>query len=103
MWRNHLKITLRNLAKNKAFNFINISGLAIGLASSIFIILYIVNEVSYDRFNAQGKQMYRLYIDGKMAGEELKGAWNSPPVGPTFYEEFLRSLSFAGLILLTMT
>lgn len=94
MWKNHLKITLRNLAKNKAFNFINISGLAIGLASSIFIILYIVNEVSYDRFHERGKNIYRTYIDGKMAGEELKGAWNSPAVGPTFYEELPQIIDF---------
>ncbi len=94
MWKNHLKVSLRNLAKNKTFNFINISGLAIGLASSIFIILYIVNEVNYDRFNEHGKHMYRTYIDGKMSGEILKGAWNSPAVGPTMYEEIPEIIKF---------
>ncbi len=97
MWKNHLKVTLRNLAKNKAFNFINISGLAIGLASSIFIILYIVNEVNYDRFHDNGDNMYRLYIDGRIAGEELKGAWNSPIFGPTFYEEIPEIVKFCRL------
>jgi len=87
MWRNFVKVALRNLRRNKAFNLINIAGLAIGLASSIFIILYIVNEVRYDRFHEQGSQMYRLYLDGKIAGQELKGAWNSPAFGPTFYDE----------------
>ena len=87
MWKNHLRVALRNLAKNKAFNFINIAGLAIGLASSIFIILYIVNEVGYDRFNENGKNMYRLYLDGKIADEELIGAWTSAIFGPTFYAE----------------
>ncbi len=87
MWKNFFKVALRNLRRNKAFNLINISGLAIGLASSIFIILYIVNEVNYDRFHAQGKQMYRLYLDGKIAGEELRGAWNSAAFGPTFHAE----------------
>lgn len=87
MWKNHIKITLRNLARNKVFNIINISGLAIGLASSVFIILYIINEVSYDRFHDNAKQMYRMYLDGKMAGQRIKGAWNSPIFGPTFYEE----------------
>lgn len=94
MWKNHFKVALRNLRKNKAFNLINISGLAIGLASSIFIILYIVNELSYDRFNENGKNIYRTYIDGKMAGEVLKGAWNSPAVGPTFYEELPEIVNF---------
>ena len=87
MWKNFFIVAIRNLRRNKAFNLINISGLAIGLASSIFIILYIVNEVNYDRFHVQGKQMYRLYLDGKIAGEELKGAWNSAVFGPTFYAE----------------
>ncbi|MFO8076579.1 MAG: DUF2905 domain-containing protein, partial [Egibacteraceae bacterium] len=81
MWRNYIKVTIRNLSRNKAFNLINISGLAIGLASSVFIILYIVHQLNFDRFHENGQQMYRLYIDGKMAGEELRGAWNSPVFG----------------------
>ncbi len=87
MWRNFIRVTLRNLNKNKAFNVINISGLAIGLASAIFIILYIMSETSYDRFNDRAEDIYRLYIKGKMAGEEFTGAWNAPIAGPTFYEE----------------
>ncbi|MEX0987594.1 MAG: FtsX-like permease family protein [Bacteroidales bacterium] len=94
MWRNYIKITLRNLSRNKAFNLINIAGLAIGLASSIFIIVYIVNQVNYDRFHENGRQIYRLYIDGKMAGQEVKGAWNSPVYGPTFYEEIPEITNF---------
>jgi len=87
MWKNYVRVTLRSLNKNKAFNAINIAGLAIGLASAIFIILYIISEISYDRFNERAADIYRLYIDGKMAGEEFQGAWNSPVFGPTFNEE----------------
>ena len=87
MWRNFIRVTLRSINKNKAFNVINISGLAIGLASAVFIILYIISETSYDRFNERRSDIYRLYIDGKMAGEEFKGAWNSPIMGPTLCEE----------------
>ncbi len=87
MWRNFFRVTLRSLNKNKAFNAINIAGLAIGLASAIFIILYILSEASYDKFNERGADIYRLYIEGKMAGEEFTGAWNAPIAGPTFYEE----------------
>jgi len=87
MWKNFLRVTLRSLSKNKAFNAINISGLAIGLASAIFIILYIRNETSFDRFHEHGGEIYRLYIEGKMAGEEFKGAWGNPNYGPAFYEE----------------
>jgi putative ABC transport system permease protein len=87
MWRNFIRVTIRSISKNKAFNAINIAGLAIGLASAIFIILYIISETSYDRFQERSADIYRLYIDGKMAGQEMKGAWNSPVMGPTFYEE----------------
>ena len=87
MWKNFVRVTLRSLSKNKAFNAINIAGLAIGLASAIFIILYIISETSYDKFNKRSADIYRLYVDGKMTGEEFKGAWNSPVTGPTLYEE----------------
>ncbi len=87
MWKNFLRVTIRSISKNKAFNVINISGLAIGLASAIFIILYIITETSYDRFHKRSADIYRLYLDGKMAGEQFKGAWNSPIFGPTFHEE----------------
>ncbi len=66
---------------------INIAGLAIGLASAVFIILYIVGETRYDRFHERSADIYRLYLHGKLAGEEFKGAWNSPIFGPTFHEE----------------
>ncbi|MEA3461804.1 MAG: FtsX-like permease family protein, partial [Bacteroidota bacterium] len=87
MWKNFIRVTVRSLSKNKAFNAINIAGLAIGLASAIFIILYIISETSYDRFNERSADIYRLYLEGKMAGEEFTGAWVSPIVAPTFKEE----------------
>jgi putative ABC transport system permease protein len=87
MWKNFIRVTVRSISKNKAFNVINIAGLAIGLASAIFIILYIISETSYDRFHERSADIYRLYLKGKMAGEEFTGAWNSPIFGPTFHEE----------------
>ncbi|MEZ5072140.1 MAG: ABC transporter permease [Bacteroidales bacterium] len=87
MWKNFIRVTLRNLTRNRAFNAINIAGLTIGLASAIFIILYIVSELGYDRFYNRSEDIYRLYIRGKMAGEEFTGAWNSPVSGPTFAQE----------------
>ncbi len=49
MFRNYLKIAFRNLWRTKGFSFINITGLAIGMASAILILLWIQNEMSYDR------------------------------------------------------
>ena len=87
MWKNFIRVTVRSISKNKAFNAINIAGLAIGLASAIFIILYIISETSYDKFNERSADIYRLYLEGKMAGEEFTGAWVSPIVGTAFHEE----------------
>jgi len=87
MWRNFIRVTIRSITRNKAFSTINIAGLAIGLASAIFIILYIFNELSYDRFHKRSEDIYRIYLDAKMAGSEFKGAWNAPIYGPVFYEE----------------
>ncbi len=87
MWKNFFRVTLRSISKNRTFNAINIAGLAIGLASAIFIILYIISETSYDRFHKRSGDIHRLYLDGKIAGQEVKGAWNSPAFGPGFLEE----------------
>jgi putative ABC transport system permease protein len=61
MIRNYIKIALRNLHKNRGYSFINISGLAIGLASSILILLWVVDEYSFDKFHANYKSIYKLY------------------------------------------
>ena len=74
MWRNFLTVALRNISKNKIFTLINISGLAIGLASSILILLFILKEVSFDRFYENNKRIYRLYIDGVMGEQAFRGA-----------------------------
>jgi putative ABC transport system permease protein len=53
MWKNFFRVTLRSLSKNRVFNMINIAGLAIGLASAVFIILYIISETSYYKFHVR--------------------------------------------------
>src|SRR5688572_6036600 len=60
MFRNYLKIGVRNLIKNKVYTLINISGLAIGLSCFILIALYIKNETSYDRFYPNADNTYRI-------------------------------------------
>lgn len=60
MLRNYLKISLRNLFRQKAFSFINISGLAIGMACSIIILLWVQHELSYDRFHRNADNLYRI-------------------------------------------
>jgi predicted permease len=60
MFKNYIKVAWRNLLRHKAFSSINIVGLAIGLTCSIFILLWVQHELSYDRFNNDASRMYRL-------------------------------------------
>ncbi|MBC7922952.1 MAG: ABC transporter permease, partial [Ferruginibacter sp.] len=88
MLTNYLRIALRNLLRNKAFSVINLSGLAIGMASAILILLWIQNEVSHDRFHAKGDRIYTLNNRDRFNGELW--AWNSTPkiLAPTIKENF---------------
>jgi len=60
MFKNYLKIALRSILRHKAYSFINIAGLAIGMASSILILLWVQNELSYDRWHKHAGQIYRI-------------------------------------------
>lgn len=71
MIKNYLTVAWRNLKKNKVYSFLNITGLAIGLASFLLIALYIMDEVSYDRYNANADRIYRINSDIKLGGGEL--------------------------------
>ena len=88
MFKNYLKIAFRNLIKHKAFSFINISGLAIGMASCVLILLYIADELSYDRFHEKTGRIYRVNLSGNWAGEELRGSGTPPPLAAALVNEF---------------
>ena len=60
MLKNYFKIAFRNIVRHKAFAAINIAGLAIGMACSIFILLWVQNELSYDQFHKNAATIYRL-------------------------------------------
>ncbi len=65
MFKNYFKIALRNLGRNKIYSFINISGLSIGLACAMLILLYAKDEVSFDRFHNNVDNIYRVATDNK--------------------------------------
>ena len=64
MIKNYLKITLRNFSRNKVFTFINILGLAIGMAVCIMLLLWVQNEYSYDKFHTNSDQIYSIIQEG---------------------------------------
>ncbi len=88
MLKNYLKLAWRNLWKNKAFSFLNISGLAIGMASAVLILLWIQNEVSYDRFHRNKDFIYEAWNRGTFDGKLQ--CWSSTPMtlGPTLKRDY---------------
>jgi ABC-type antimicrobial peptide transport system permease subunit len=73
MFKNYFKTALRNLIRHKSYSILNISGLAIGMAASILILLWVQNELSYDRFHRNADQIYRITV---VASDQFKAAVN---------------------------
>ncbi|MEP1307490.1 MAG: ABC transporter permease [Balneola sp.] len=88
MFRNYLKITFRNLWKNKSYSFINIVGLAFGLASCIIILLYVNNELSYDKHHKNADRIARVVSFIDFSGSYLELATTSSPMGPTLKSDY---------------
>lgn len=102
MVKNYLLIAFRNAWRNKGYTLINLLGLAIGICSSIIILLFVLDELSYDRHNEHFRDMYRICIRGKIQGNELEAALSNAPMGATLksdfaeVEEFTRLFTFDG-------
>src|SRR5215217_7749837 len=77
MLKNYFKIAIRNLWKSKGFSFINIAGLAVGMASAVLIILWIANEVSYDKFHEKKDRIYQAWNKATVSGKLQ--CWNTTP------------------------
>jgi putative ABC transport system permease protein len=77
MLLNYLKVAFRNLWKNRGFSFINITGLAVGMASAILILLWIQNEVSYDQFHVKRDRIYEVWNRAVFSGQ--LHCWNTTP------------------------
>ncbi|QMU31214.1 ABC transporter permease [Adhaeribacter radiodurans] len=80
MLQNYLKIALRNLLRHKAFSFINILGLALGMTCSILIMLWVQDETSYNKFHKNGPQLYRIMANLNW-GETQTGNNTPQPLG----------------------
>ena len=70
MFKNYLKIALRNTFRYKGYSFINIVGLAIGMACCIMILLWIQDEISYDNLHKQSKNLYRVVEELCFSGKK---------------------------------
>lgn len=88
MIKNYFKTTWRGLMKKKAFSFINILGLTIGITVCVMIFVYIANEFSVDRFHANEDRIYRVMRWAVMEGGERSVAYLSGPYAPALLNDF---------------
>jgi putative ABC transport system permease protein len=88
MIKNYLKTAWRNIRKNKLFSFINILGLSIGIALCFVIMLYVQDELSYDRFNKNAGNIARIAFDAEISGGKIFEAGVMPPVAQTMKKDF---------------
>ncbi|WPQ61189.1 ABC transporter permease [Chitinophaga sancti] len=94
MLGNYFKIAIRNLAQNKIYSLINIVGLTIGLTCAMLILLYVKDEVSFDRFHQNSSHIYRLVYKFTSKGAEQNNSFTSVLQGPKFAEHIPGIKSF---------
>ncbi|MHC1704828.1 MAG: ABC transporter permease [Tenuifilaceae bacterium] len=84
----YLKTGLRSILKYRFYSFINILGLAIGIAGSLLIILYVSNELSYDKFHNSSDRIYRIGVEGKLRGEPVNMAISCAPMAKALLNDY---------------
>ncbi len=88
MIKNYLLIALRFMSKQRGFSVINLSGLTIGIACSLLILLYVQDELSYDTFHRDSDRMYKVSFDGKIQGKRIRTSLTGFPLGPELQSKF---------------
>jgi putative ABC transport system permease protein len=80
MIKNYIKTAYRSLLKNKGFTILNVLGLSVGLATCLLIVFYVVDELSYDKYNTKANRIYRITVDVKLNGNAGKYAPSEEPL-----------------------
>ena len=95
MFKNYLIITIRNLLRNKTFSIINISGLTIGITSTVLILLWVQDELSYEQYFQNSENIYRVNKSYQI-GDETGYNFATPyPLANTLKENFAEVKEFA--------
>ena len=88
MFRNYLIIAWRNIRKYTSFSFINIFGLAIGLTCCLLIVLFVRDELSFDRHHEYADRIYRIGIQGVVGDQDVSGVRTSSLMARTMLAEY---------------
>ncbi len=94
MFKNYLKIAWRNIVRHKGYSFINIFGLAVGMACCLLMMLWIQDENSFDRFHVNGDSLYRVIAETRGGNDSFMEAKVSTPLGPALKEAFPEIIDF---------
>jgi putative ABC transport system permease protein len=87
MLKNYFNIAIRNMLKHKFFSAINILGMTIGITACLLIVLYVTDELSYDRFHAKADRIYQVGLHGKIGGQDIMTSTTCPPMAEAFVKE----------------
>jgi len=88
MFKNYLKITWRNIRKQKGYAVINLIGFTIGITACLFILLYVIHELSYDRFHEKADRIYRLANEARISSDALQTATSPGPAAAALVQDF---------------
>lgn len=91
---NNLKVSVRNLVVQRGYTLINLFGLAVGIASALMIILYVVDEFSYDKFHPNAGNIHRIYLDAKLQDTEMLAPISNVAIGPVSCEQYPNILNY---------
>jgi len=87
MIKNYIIVAWRTLLRQKTYSVINIFGLTTGVTASLLILLYVADEISYDRFHADAENIYRVTFHGRLRGEDIKTAQTGLPMAEAIQRE----------------
>jgi putative ABC transport system permease protein len=88
MFKNYFKTAWRNLTKYKGFSIINIFGLSVGLAIWLIIIMFVRDELNYDKYNDQADRIFRIVADIHVNGNGINGNYAPAPMGPVMVKDY---------------
>ncbi len=95
MLKNNIKIAFRSLFRNKFYSVLNITGLAIGIAACLMIVLFVTDELSYDKYYPKSERTYRVTANGALNGNNFDIAVVGPAVGKTMLQDYPQIEQFA--------
>ncbi|MCH7514891.1 MAG: ABC transporter permease [Bacteroidetes bacterium] len=88
MLKNYLKTAYRSLSKNRFYSLINVTGLAVGIASCLLIVLFVIDELSYDKFHEKSERIYRIEADIMFGGNHFEMPVAPAPMAQTIMDDY---------------